>query len=235
MNNQLISAANYADSLNNCVYLYQKLWKEGDTFLVHAPRSVDKTDFVLDIVSKLQQDAVYVNADRGLASNAQALKQLNRLAVYKPAFSEDDDAKTDYADIVIRGIENIVATTANRVFIVDSVTRIAALSFGRNASAAYVMKRLVNLQMRLHISLLIISHDSTKATDRALQNLADSEYDLTPKPETKTEKAPEPKPAAKPTSASSSNRPSPFISEREARMMWPESLDNEPYVPGIFQ
>ena len=63
------------------------------------------------------------------------------------------------------------------------MTRIAALSFGRNASAAYVMKRLVALQVRCKLSLLVVSPDSTRATDRALLNLADSEI-LMPEPST---------------------------------------------------
>ncbi|MDE6369729.1 MAG: hypothetical protein K2K94_10890, partial [Muribaculaceae bacterium] len=62
------------------------------------------------------------------------------------------------------------------------VTRIAALSFGRNASVAYVMKRLVALQVRCKLSLLVISHDTTKTTDRALLNLSDTEITLDPTP-----------------------------------------------------
>ncbi len=239
MKNQLISAAKFVDSLKNCVYLFKKLWKQGETFLVHAPRTVDKTDFVLDIASKLDRDIVYINADRDLASNSNKLGSIRRLAVFTPAFSETDDEKTDFADIVIRSIEKIVATTANRVFIIDSVTRIAALSFGRNASAAYVMKRLVNLQMRLHISLLVIAHDSTKATDRALLNLADSEYDLTPQPEEKPQKSNVDKTPAKPTTTASSNqsrpRLSPFLTDEEARFFPHEPLDKAPYEPCIFQ
>lgn len=82
---------------------------------------------------------------------------------------------TYYADLVISGIEEAVATTSVRTFVIDSVTRIAALSFGRNASASYVMKRLMALQVRCGLSLLVISHDSTKAADRALVGFADSE------------------------------------------------------------
>ena len=68
-----------------------------------------------------------------------------------------------------------MTTTDIRTVIVDSVSRIAALSFGRNSSAAYVMKRLTVLQIRLGISILVIANDTTRAADRALLNLADSE------------------------------------------------------------
>ena len=80
-------------------------------------------------------------------------------------------------------IEEIITTTSIRTFVIDSVSRIAALSFGRNASVAYVMKRLVALQVRCKLSLLVISHDSTKSTERALLTLSDSEITV----ETSTE------------------------------------------------
>ncbi|MDE5554809.1 MAG: hypothetical protein K2J10_06465, partial [Muribaculaceae bacterium] len=84
----------------------------------------------------------------------------------------------DYADLIINGIENLVTKYNLRIFIVDSVTRIAALSFGRNASAAYVMKRLVALQMRLGISLIVIARDATKGVARSLGNLAEGTIEL---------------------------------------------------------
>ncbi|MDE6369566.1 MAG: hypothetical protein K2K94_10055, partial [Muribaculaceae bacterium] len=103
------------------------------------------------------------------------------LSVCIPSFESPED-KTDYADLVISTIEEIVRDTDIRTFVIDSVTRIAALSFGRNASVAYVMKRLVALQVRCKLSLLVILHDSTKTTDRALLNLTDTEIIIDPTP-----------------------------------------------------
>ena len=40
------------------------------------------------------------------------------------------------------------------------------------------MKRLVALQMRYGVSLLVIAHNSTKATDRAISYLADSTMEI---------------------------------------------------------
>lgn len=94
--------------------------------------------------------------------------------IHSPEFASADDER-DYADIVIADIEEAIALTEARIFIVDSLTRIAALSFGRNSSAAYIMKRLLALQVRHKISLLVIARDCTKASSRALVNLADSE------------------------------------------------------------
>ncbi|MDE6369554.1 MAG: AAA family ATPase, partial [Muribaculaceae bacterium] len=99
---------------------------------------------------------------------------------------------TDYADLVIGAIEEIIDETDVRVFIIDSVTRIAALSYGRNSSAAYIMKSLVNLQLRSGCSLLVISHDSTKSADRALINLAATEI-TAKKPEAPITTGAEPK------------------------------------------
>ena len=42
------------------------------------------------------------------------------------------------------------------------------------------MKRLVALQLRLRLSLMIIAHDTTKSTDRALLTLADADLTITP-------------------------------------------------------
>ena len=58
---------------------------------------------------------------------------------------------------------------------IDSVSRIAALSFGRNASPAYIMKRLVALQVKCKLSVLAVAHDSTKSVNNALVALAASE------------------------------------------------------------
>lgn len=124
---------------------------------------------------------IYVNTEGHVEDYADRLSQTSDVYIFTPEYESIDDT-TDYADLVISGIEEAVATTDVRTFVIDSVTRIAALSFGRNASAAYVMKRLVALQVRCKLSLLIISHDSTKSADRGLLNLSDSEITLDAEP-----------------------------------------------------
>lgn len=174
MKNQLISAAGFADSIKKSVFLFKKLWKEHTTLLLHAPKTVDKTATALDIIAGLERDVVYVNTSNSLDAHAASLGSVANMSVYTPRYDSPDD-ETDYADLVIKGIEEIIDSTDIRTFVVDSVSRIAALSFGRNASPAYVMKRLVALQIRRKISLLVIAHDSTRSSDRALLALADAE------------------------------------------------------------
>lgn len=157
--------------------LYKNLWKENTTALLHAPRATDKTSLALDIVASVVasgREVIYVNTAHSLDSHVDRAASISGLLVFTPEYESPDDT-ADYADLVISGIEEAVATTSVRTFVIDSVTRIAALSFGRNASASYVMKRLMALQVRCGLSLLVISHDSTKATDRTLVCLADSE------------------------------------------------------------
>lgn len=184
MKNQLISTVNFAQSVKNAVYLIKNLWKQHTTLLVHAPRCTDKTEKVLEIAAEVvsaDRPAVYINTEDSLDAHLDRLVTIDGLSVLTPSFQSADDT-TDYADLVISAIEEIIAETDIRTFFIDSVTRIAALSFGRNASAAYVMKRLVALQLRTGCSFLIISHDSTKAADRALSNLATSELSEFPEP-----------------------------------------------------
>ncbi len=145
--------------------------------MLHAPRAVDKTAFALEIASEILQTErkiVYVNTSDTLSDHAETVAGMDGMFVFTPAYESPDDT-TDFADLVISGIEEIVAETGIRTFIIDSVSRIAALSFGRNASPAYVMKRLVSLQLRHGLSLLVIAHDSTKSADCALLTLADTE------------------------------------------------------------
>lgn len=177
---KFISASDFANQVSNPVYLYKNIWREHTTLLLHAPREIDKTEKALDIAAELTaggRDVIYVNTSDSLSKAAHRLKSIDRMLIFTPQYESPEDT-TDYADLVIAGIEEAVAQTDVRTFIIDSVTRIAALSFGRNASAAYVMKRLVALQVRCRISLLVISHDSTRSVDRSLLNLADSEIAL---------------------------------------------------------
>lgn len=174
MKNQLVSAVGFVETIKNTVFLFKRLWKENTTLLLHAPQSVDKTATALDIIGSVDRNVVYINTSNSLDNHVESLGSLDNMSVYTPRYESPDDM-TDYADLVIKGIEEIIDSTDIRTFVVDSVSRIAALSFGRNASPAYVMKRLVALQIRHKISLLVIAHDSTKSSDRALLALADSE------------------------------------------------------------
>ena len=177
MKNQLLSATDFVENVKNTVYIYRKLWRENTTALIHAPQSVDKTAKALEIAAEASASGrkiVYINAANTLHDHADAVRRISGLSIFNPSYESADDT-SDYADIVIGAIEEIVTTTDIRTVIVDSVSRIAALSFGRNSSAAYVMKRLTVLQIRLGISILVIANDTTRAADRALLNLADSE------------------------------------------------------------
>ena len=181
MSKKLLSAREYYNKVGLPNFLYKNTWKQHTTTLLHAPRDTDKTALALSIAAELTVDGietVYVACDPRIDLHMAALANApTLLGICVPEFESPDD-KTDYADLVISTIEDIVKTSCYRTFIIDSVTRIAALSFGKNASVAYVMKRLVALQVRYKLSLMVISHDSTKSTDRALLNLADSEITI---------------------------------------------------------
>ncbi|MDE6715332.1 MAG: AAA family ATPase, partial [Muribaculaceae bacterium] len=113
------------------------------------------------------------------------------LSVYRPTF-DDDTLDSDYADLVISAIETAVKETQIRVFVVDSINRIAAASFGRNASPVHIMKKLVALQVRYGISLLVIAHTDSRSTREALQALANRDIyaKLKPRPLVKPEHTP---------------------------------------------
>ncbi|MDE6368953.1 MAG: hypothetical protein K2K94_06925 [Muribaculaceae bacterium] len=180
MKNKLIAALDIVKNATKNCFLFSNIWKERTTLLLHGVRQANKTRFALEMLPTIREQghkAIYVDTQSRLDMYGELLATTPELQVLRPAYDSPDD-KRDYADIVISAIEEVVAETDVKIFIIDSVTRIAALSFGRNASAAYVMKRLVALQARCGISLIVISHDSTKATDRALAGLADCEIAL---------------------------------------------------------
>lgn len=180
MKNKLIAALDIVKNATKNCFMFSNIWKEKTTLLLHGVRKTNKTHFALEMIATiggLGHKAIYVDTQSRLDMYGELLAHTPDLLVLRPAFDSPDD-KRDYADIVISAIEEAVAETDVKVFIVDSVTRIAALSFGRNASAAFVMKRLVALQVRCGISLIVISHDTTKSADRALAGLADCEIAL---------------------------------------------------------
>ena len=181
MVHKFLTASEFFKNAAKRVYLYKNIWKENSTALLHGPREADKTAQAIDIacdIARTGREVVYVACERRIEDHgARLVNAPQKLSICTPTFESPDD-KTDYADLVISAIEEIIASTAIRTFVIDSVTRIAALSFGRNASAAYVMKRLAALQVRCKLSLLVMSHDSTKSVDRALLTLADCEIPI---------------------------------------------------------
>lgn len=177
MKNQFSTTANFFKKVSESVFLFKKQWKENTVALFRSPRENDKTPFITEVIDSVavnDRKVLYVNTEHRAETFAERFVDNENLFVFTPAYESPDDPR-DYADLVISGIEEAVAETDIRTFIIDSVTRIAALSFGRNASAAYVMKRLASLQARYGISLLVIAHTSTKSTDRALTTLADTD------------------------------------------------------------
>ena len=118
-----------------------------------------------------------------------------------PNFNGPDDSH-DYADIVFDLIEKAVKEHQIETFVIDSVSRIAALSTGRNASVKRIMKRLSIMQLRYGISILAVAHIDSRASLRSLLDFVDSQIDINPpKPEkksrakSKTPTDPEEKPA----------------------------------------
>ena len=181
MKNLLVSAGEFARTVLNSVYLYKNLWRERTTLLVHGPAEADKIPTVLDIISAAGRKVVYVSASDAILPYAGRLASIPDASVLRPAHDPDDEtsANKDYADLVIDSISEVIAATDIRTFVIDSVSRIAALSFGRNASAAYVMKRLVALQIRTGCSFLVLADNSTRAADRTIRTLATSTIDVT--------------------------------------------------------
>ncbi|MDE6367740.1 MAG: AAA family ATPase, partial [Muribaculaceae bacterium] len=185
MKNKFINSTQFSQVAKKVSFLYKNLWKEFTTCLLHGARQTDKSESAIDIavaISSDERDVIFINTESHAEDYSDKIATAPNLYIFTPEFESPNDP-TDYADLVIAGIEEAVKTTEVRTFVIDSVTRIAALSFGRNASAAYVMKRLVALQVRYKLSLLIVAHDSTKSTDRALLNLAHSEIILAPEPD----------------------------------------------------
>ena len=177
MEHKFISSKKFFSAVKKAVSLYKNIWREGTTCLIHGPRTADKTAKAYDIAVSLAnsgREVLYVNAEGIIDQRGAAEKGADNLYVFTPEYSSPDD-KTDYADLVFEAIEQAVATTSIRTFVIDSVSRIAALSFGRNASPAYIMKRLVALQVKCKLSVLAVAHDSTKSVNNALVALAASE------------------------------------------------------------
>ena len=156
MDHKFISSTKFFSEVTKTVYLYGKVWREATTALIHGPRAVDKSAGALDIALEIARggrEVLYVNAGDRLGRLAGSDAGHENLYMFTPEFESIDDT-SDYADLVFEAIEQAVRTTSIRTFVIDSVSRIAALSFGRNASVAYLMKRLVALQVKGRLSVL---------------------------------------------------------------------------------
>ena len=177
MDHKFISSTKFFSEVTKTVYLYGKVWREATTALIHGPRAVDKSAGALDIalnIARGGREVLYVNAGERLGRLAGSDAGHENLYMFTPEFESIDDT-SDYADLVFEAIEQAVRTTSIRTFVIDSVSRIAALSFGRNASVAYLMKRLVALQVKGRLSVLVVADDATKSVNNALAALAASE------------------------------------------------------------
>lgn len=174
MDHKFISSTKFFSEVTKTVYLYGKVWREATTALIHGPRALDKSAGALDIaldIARGGREVLYVNAGERLGRLAGSDAGHENLYMFTPEFESIDDT-SDYADLVFEAIEQAVRTTSIRTFVIDSVSRIAALSFGRNASVAYLMKRLVALQVKGRLSVLVVADDATKSVNNALAALA---------------------------------------------------------------
>ena len=207
MKNIFLSPKQLFEEIGKVVNLYKNLWRERTICLLHARRETPKTDRALDIaleVAAAGRKTLYVNVDRKIGLYADRLSaNSDNLLFATPNFDGPDDTR-DYADIVFELIEKAVKEHQIETFVIDSVSRIAALSTGRNASVKRIMKRLSIMQLRYGISILVVAHIDSRASLRSLLDFVDSQIDINPsKPEkksrakAKTTTGPEEKPAEK--------------------------------------
>ena len=175
MKNKFLSTANFICKLSKKIFLYKDIWKQHTVALMQSPLDSDKTTIITDIIDSVAvegQQVIYIDCDNRAECFVERFADNSNLSIFTPEY-DDTDSPLDYADLVFEGIEEAVEETEVRTFIIDSLSRIAARSFGKNASPAYLMKRLVDLRARHDLSILIIAHSSTKSSDRALKLLSD--------------------------------------------------------------
>lgn len=175
MKNQFRSTANFFKKVSETVFLFKDLWKQHTIALLQSPLDSDKTPLITEILESVAVDdrrVVYVDTDNRAETFIKKFIDNTNLIIFTPSYDQPD-APQDYADLVFEGIEEAVAETDIRTFVIDSISRIAARSFGKNSSPSYIMKRLVDLQARHNLSLLVIAHSATKSSDRALKLLSD--------------------------------------------------------------
>ena len=191
MKNIFLSSKQLFEEIGKVVNLYKNIWRERTICLLHARRETPKTDRALDIaleVAAAGRKTLYVNVDRKIGLYADRLSSSNsdNLLFVTPNFDGPNDSR-DYADIVFQLIEKAVKEHQIETFVIDSVSRIAALSTGRNASVKRIMKRLSIMQLRYGISILAVAHIDSRASLRSLLDFVDSQIDINPpKPEKKS-------------------------------------------------
>ena len=190
MKNIFLSSKQLFEEIGKVVNLYKNIWRERTICLLHARREIPKTDRALDIaleVAAAGRKTLYVNVDRKIGLYADRLTTASsNLLFATPNFDGPDDSR-DYADIVFELIEKAIKEHQIKTFVIDSVSRIAALSTGRNASVKRIMKRLSIMQLRYGISILAVAHIDSKASLRSLLDFVDSQIDINPpKPEKKS-------------------------------------------------
>ena len=220
MKNIFLSSKQLFEEIGKVVNLYKNIWRERTICLLHARREIPKTDHALDIaleVAAAGRKTLYVNVDRKISLYADRLTtSSSNLLFATPNFDGPDDSR-DYADIVFDLIEKAVKEHQIETFVIDSVSRIAALSTGRNASVKRIMKRLSIMQLRYGISILAVAHIDSKASLRSLLDFVDSQIDInSPKPEkkshakAKTQTDPKEKPAEPTKESAPAIAPQPF-------------------------
>ena len=190
MKNIFLSSKQLFEEIGKVVNLYKNIWRERTICLLHARRETLKTDRALDIaleVAAAGRKTLYVNVDRKIGLYADRLTTASsNLLFATPNFYGPDDSR-DYADIVFELIEKAIKEHQIETFVIDSVSRIAALSTGRNASVKRIMKRLSIMQLRYGISILAVAHIDSRASLRSLLDFVDSQIDINPpKPEKKS-------------------------------------------------
>ena len=183
MKNIFLSSKQLFEEIGKVVNLYKNLWRERTICLLHARREIPKTDRALDIaleVAAAGRKTLYVNIDRKINQYADRLSSNSaNLLFATPNFNGPDDSR-DFADIVFELIEKAVKEHQIDTFVIDSVSRIAALSMGRNASVKRIMKRLSIMQLRYGISILAVAHIDSRASLRSLLDFVDSQIDINP-------------------------------------------------------
>lgn len=171
-------AFNYFTEIRHKVSIYKDLWFEGTTALLHAPRETDKTRTALEIaasVASSNRDVLYINAKEYLNDYSDIVTDTDNLYVYTPEYESTEDDR-DYAELVFEAIKNAVERTSIHTFVIDSITSIAALSFGKNASPSFVMKRLVAMKAKYRLSILVVADDISKTATKPLVALAATDF-----------------------------------------------------------
>ena len=235
MKNIFLSSKQLFEEIGKVVNLYKNLWRERTICLLHARRETPKTDRALDIaleVAAAGRKTLYVNVDRKINQYADRLTtSSSNLLFATPNFDGPDDSR-DYADIVFELIEKAVKEHQIDTFVIDSVSRIAALSTGRNASVKRIMKRLSIMQMRYGISILAVAHIDSKASLRSLLDFVDSQIDINPsklekksRAKSKTPTDPEEKPDESIETPTSATTPQPVAA------IAPQPFEADPATP----